>query len=74
MFEIANWVAHLNGYDGPGGSPSHETFLVSPQGELEISSFAGHPRSMFRDNTGSPGLVAKFQCLLTPQTQVGELT
>ena len=30
MFDISNWVAHLNGEDGPGGMPSHET-PVSPQ-------------------------------------------
>ena len=24
MFDVSNWVAHLNGEDGPGGRPSHE--------------------------------------------------
>ena len=36
--DVANWVAHLNGEDGPGGKPSHEVLPVSPQGALEISS------------------------------------
>ena len=39
MFDVANWVAHLNGENGPGGTPSHETLSVSPQGALEISLF-----------------------------------
>ena len=30
MFDVANWVAHLNGEDGPGGMPSHEALSVSP--------------------------------------------
>ena len=25
MFDVANWVAHLNGADGPGVTPSHES-------------------------------------------------
>ena len=32
--------------NGPRGSPSHETFLVAPQGELEISSVARQPPLM----------------------------
>ena len=28
MFDVANWVAHHNGEDGPGGTPSHEALLV----------------------------------------------
>ena len=39
MFDVANWVAHLNGENGPGGTPSHETLSVSPKGALEISLF-----------------------------------
>ena len=31
MFDVANWVACLNGEDGPGGTPSHEAFSVSSQ-------------------------------------------
>ena len=34
MFDVSNWVAHLNEEDGPRGMPSHETFSVSPQGAL----------------------------------------
>ena len=38
MFDVANWVASLNGENGPGGTPSHEALSVSSQGALEISS------------------------------------
>ena len=41
MFDVANWVACLNGENGPGGTPSHEALSVSSQGALEISSVAG---------------------------------
>ena len=43
MFDVANWDAHLSGEDGPGRLPSQETLSVAPQGELELSSVAGHP-------------------------------
>ena len=43
MFDVANWVACLNGENGPGGTPSHEALSVSPQRALEISSVAGLP-------------------------------
>ena len=43
MFDVANWVACLNGENGPRGIPSHEALSVSPQGALEISSLAGQP-------------------------------
>ena len=33
MFDVANWVACLNGEDGPGGMPSHEALSVSSQGD-----------------------------------------
>ena len=36
MFDVVNWAAHLNREDGPGGMPSNETLLVSPQGALEF--------------------------------------
>ena len=48
MFDVANWVACLNGEDGPGGTPSHEALSVSPQGALEISSVIGQPPSLVR--------------------------
>ena len=41
MFDVANWVARLNGEDCPGGIPSLEALSVLPQGALEISSVAG---------------------------------
>ena len=49
MFDVSNWVAHLSGEDGPGGTPSHETFSVSPQGPLEIFLVFGHPPSLVSD-------------------------
>ena len=63
MFDVANWVASLNGEDGPGGTPSHEALSVSPQGALEISSVAGQPPSLDRNDFCTPRLVAKSsQC------------
>ena len=29
MFDVSNWVALLNGEDGPGGTLSHEALSVS---------------------------------------------
>ena len=46
MFDVSNWVASLNGEDGPGGTPSHEALLVSSEGALEISSVVGQPPSL----------------------------
>ena len=48
MFDVANWVASLNGENGPGGTPSHEALSVSSQGALEISSVTGQPPSLDR--------------------------
>ena len=48
MFDVFNWVANLNGGNGPGGTPSHEALSVSSQGALEISSVAGQPPSLDR--------------------------
>ena len=59
MFDVANWVAWLNGENGPGGTPSHEALLVSPQGALDISSVAGQPPSLDRGHFSTPRLVAK---------------
>ena len=59
MFDVANWVACLNGENGPGGTPSHEALSVSPQGALEISSVAGQPPSLDRSHFSTPRLVAK---------------
>ena len=60
MFDVANWVACLNGKDGPGGTPSNEALSVSPQGALEISSVFGQPPSLIRDHfLSSPKIVAK---------------
>ena len=46
MFDVSNWVASLNGENGPGGTPSHEALSVSSQGALEISSVTGQPPSL----------------------------
>ena len=59
MFDVANWVASLNGENGPGGTPSHEALSVSSQGALEISSVAGQPPSFDRFHCSPPRLVAK---------------
>ena len=59
MFDVANWVSCLNGENGPGGTPSHETLSVSSQGALEISSVAGQPPSLDRIHYSPPRLVAK---------------
>ena len=59
MFDVANWVACLNGENGPGGTPSHEALSVSSQGALEISSVAGQRPSLGRNHFCTPRLVAK---------------
>ena len=59
MFDVANWIAGLNGEDGPGGTPSHEALSVSCQGALEISSVAGQPPSLDRYHFCTPRLVAE---------------
>ena len=59
MFDVSNWVACLNGENGPRGTPSHETFSFSSQGALEISSVAGQPPSLDRSHCSPPRLVAK---------------
>ena len=58
MFDVANWVACLNGENGPGGTPSHEAPSVSSQGALEISSVAGQPPSLDRSHCSTLRLVA----------------
>ena len=59
MFDVANWVACLNGEDGTGGTPSHEALSVSSQGTLEISSVTGHPPSLDRNHFSTPRMVAE---------------
>ena len=59
MFDVANWVACLNGENGPGGTPSHEALSVSSQGALEISSVAGQPPSLDRNHCCTPRMVAE---------------
>ena len=59
MFDVANWVACLNGENGPGGTPSHEALSVSSQGALEICSVAGQPLFLDRNHFYTPRKVAK---------------
>ena len=59
MFDVANWVACLNGEKGPGETPSHEALSVSSQAALEISSLAGLPPSLDRNHFCTPRLVAE---------------
>ena len=54
MFDASNWVASLNGEDGPGGTPSHEALSISSQGALEISSVIGQPPSLDRVHFCTP--------------------
>ena len=59
MFDVANWVAGLNGEDGPGGMLLHEALSVSSQGALQISSVAGQPPSLDRNDFCTPRLVTE---------------
>ena len=59
MFDVSNWVASLNGQNGPRGTTSHEALSVSPQGALEISSTTGQPPSLDRSHLCTPRLVAE---------------
>ena len=59
MFDVANWVASLNGENGPGGTAPHEALPISPQGALEISSTTGQPPSLDRSHLCTPRLVAE---------------
>ena len=59
MFDVANWVACLNGENGPRGTPLHEALSVSLQGVLEISSVVGHPPSLDRNHLSTPRMVAE---------------
>ena len=54
MFDVSNWVASLNGENGPGGTPSQEALSFSSQGALEIASVAGQPPSLDRSHCSPP--------------------
>ena len=62
MFDVANWVACLNGENGPRGMPSHEALSVSPQGALEIST--DHSIQLFTD-ASNEGWVAHLEQVST---------
>ena len=59
MFDVSNWVASLNGENGPGGTASHEALSVSSQGALEIFSVTGQPPPLDRSHCIPPRLVAR---------------
>ena len=58
MFDVTNWVACLNGENGPGGTPSHEALSGSSQGALEISSVVEQAPSLDRNHFSTPRVVA----------------
>ena len=60
MFDVANWVACLNGEYGPRGTPSHEILTISSQGALEISLVIGQSPSLVADHFSSPKVVTEF--------------
>ena len=59
MFDVVNWVACLNGENGPRGTPSHEALSVSPQEALEISLVIGQPPSLDSNQFCTPRVVAE---------------
>ena len=59
MFDVTNWIACLNGENGPRGTPLHEVLSVSSQGALEISSVVGQPPSLDRNHFNKPTVVAE---------------
>ena len=59
MFDVANWVGCLNKENGPRGMPSHEALSVLSQGALEISSVAGQPPFLDKNDFCTPRLTAK---------------
>ena len=90
MFDLTNWVARLNGGDGPGGTPSHEPFQFYLKEHWRYPVI-GQPPSLVRDHFSSPRVVAKAckhdegcrpspqrpqypNLYKTPQTKVGALT
>ena len=58
-FDVTHWVASINRKNGPRRPPSHETFSVASQGELDISSVIGQAPSLVRLHHSSSGLVAE---------------
>ena len=58
-FDVSHWVASINRKNGPRRPPSHETFSVASQGELDISSVIGQAPSLVRLHNSSSGLVAE---------------
>ena len=72
MFDVSNWVARLDGENGPRGTTPNKALPVSPQGALEISSVTGQPPSLDRSHLCTPRLVAesyKHEERLRPSSQ-----
>ena len=59
MFDAAYRISCLNGENGPGVMPSHEALSISPQGALKISSVAGQPPSLDRNDFCTHRLVTE---------------
>ena len=55
MFDVATWVACLNGENGPGGRLHMRPFQL----HLKVSSVAGQPLSLDRNHFCTPRLVVK---------------
>ena len=58
-FDVSHWVTSINRKNGPRRLPSHETFSVASQGELDISSVVGQAPFLVRLHNSSSGLVAE---------------
>ena len=74
MFDVSNWVASLNGENGPRGMTSHEALSVSPQGALEISSTTGQPPSLDKSHLCTPRLVQNPANVIKAQTFIPKTT
>ena len=59
MFDVANWVACLNGEDGTRGTPSHETLQFHLKEHWRYPQTIQQPPSLVTDHFGSPKVVAK---------------
>ena len=88
MFDVANWVAYLNGENGPRGTPSHEVLQFhlkehSPHSLDKLlpwtETISAHldwwqnPTNVMRGADLHPKTTA-YNSLQTPQTKVGALT
>ena len=88
MFDVSNWVASLNGENGPGGTPSHEALSVFTS--KSTGNFLNHWTASFLGQNAHPGWwqnpanvmqgsdlhpkTTVSNSLQTPQTKLGALT